>query len=105
MQPSPLIFSSPKEGRKILVTGIATTGEKLDLTSSAQLTPLDDIVRIRKDGFLQAEKMGSGLLRVEASGHAVDLSIRADGVFQERKPTFVRDVVPVLNSVGCTGGT
>ena len=105
VQPSPLLFSSLKEGRKILVTGIATTGEKVDLTSSAQLTPLDDIVRIGEDGFLHAGKIGSGILRVEASGRAVNLPIRADGALQDRKPTFVRDVVPVLNSVGCTGGT
>ena len=105
VQPSPLVFFSLKEDRRILVTGIATTGEKVDLSSSARLTPLDDVVSIGKDRFLHAAKIGGGLLRVEASGHTVNLPIRVDGALEDREPSFLRDVVPVLNRVGCTAGT
>src|SRR6185503_8417877 len=88
-----------------LVTGITKDGERLDLTASAVLKPLGDGVRIDKEGFLYAVQDGDTRVAVTAGGVKTEVVVTATGVGKAREQTFLRDVMPVLNKVGCTSGT
>lgn len=105
VQPSPLTFSTA-EGRKILVTGVAeTTGEEIDLTSGAQVEASSGLVGLGKDGYLYPLQNGQGRILVKAAGHVVELPVAVTGIDPTRQPTFVRDLLPILNKIGCSAGT
>lgn len=104
VEPSPLLFQHLGEGRKVLVTGIAASQERLDLTAVAEWSIQDAIVERREDGFLYARGPGETQIQVRAGNRRATLpvTIRPSGT---RGVTFVRDVLPILNRVGCTQGT
>ncbi len=103
VQPSPLVFSSPEEGRKVLVMGITERGERIDLTSSAQFE--SDALRVGENGFLYPTRTGEARVVISAAGLSVDLPAAINKLDKPRQVTFVRDVLPVMNKVGCTAGT
>ncbi|MDA2926484.1 DUF1549 and DUF1553 domain-containing protein, partial [Acidobacteria bacterium AH-259-G07] len=103
VEPSPLIFSSPEEGRKVLVTGITERGEKIDLTSSAHFK--SDALRVGENGFLYPTKTGAARVAITAGGLSVELPVTIKAFDKAREVTFVRDVLPIMNKIGCTAGT
>ena len=105
VQPSPLVFASPKEGRKVLVTGITQSGEKIDLTSLAQYKSLDQALRVEQDGFLYPTRAGQARLLISAANQSVELPVTIKNPEKARQITFLRDVLPAINKIGCTAGT
>src|SRR2546422_8927215 len=104
VEPSPLILSSAGEGRRVLVTGIAKDGERIDLTTAAVLKPAGENVKIEKDGFLYPVKEGETNILVTAAGQKAELPVQVMAM-TEKGTSFLRDVTPILNKVGCTSGT
>ena len=103
--PSPLIFSTPEEGRKVLVTGITESGEKIDLTSLAEYRSLDQGLRVAQDGFLYPTRSGQARLLISAANQSVELPVTIKNPEKTRQMTFLRDVLPAINKIGCTAGT
>jgi hypothetical protein len=96
VEPSPLVVA-PGEAGRVLVTGVTKDGERIDLTSRATLKPAGN-VKVDADGFLA----GEGRVTVSAGGVKTEVAVTPQGA--ARDLTFVRDVMPVLNKVGCTSG-
>ncbi|MBI3694073.1 MAG: DUF1549 domain-containing protein [Acidobacteria bacterium] len=105
VEPPSLAFSAPGEGRKVLVTGLTGNGEKIDLTSTARLQPVGEAVTLDKDGFLVPAKEGQAKVIITAGGQRTELAVTVSGLGQPRPVSFIRDVTPILNRVGCTSGT
>ena len=104
IQPSPLIFSSPTTGRRVLVLGNTPAGEKIDLTSIADFELTRNILSIDKDGYLIPLKTGDTRIIIRASQQEVELPVTVkNGAIHEI--TFLRNVLPIMNKVGCTAGT
>ncbi|HEX2521749.1 MAG TPA: hypothetical protein VHP35_06445, partial [Terriglobia bacterium] len=105
VQPSPIVFSSPNEAQRVLVLGIADSGEKLDLRHAAEIKPQSDVVKVGEDGFLQALRVGETNVLVSAAGWSVSVPVTVKALDKPIQVNFLRDVLPVLNKVGCTQGT
>ena len=104
VQPSPLVLLSPDEGRRVLVTGLTSSGERIDLTSEAQLE--SEGGRVKQDkGFLYAVTSGETKVVARARGQAAEFTVKVGDLEHSRPLSFVRDVAPVLNRAGCTQGT
>jgi len=131
VEPAAITLTAPGEGMRVLVMGITSNGEKVDLTASARLRTLDNSVKVDKDGFLYAVapgttvggrqkaeggKPGSAIphsalpaphstkVLVAAAGQKAELAVTVQALEAPRVPSFVRDVMPVLNKIGCTSG-
>ena len=105
VEPSELVFASPGEARRILVTGVTGSGERVDLTSSAQLRPLDSIAELEDEYFVRATRSGRGKIAITAAGHTVNVAVDVGSPETLRPVTFLKDVLPIINKVGCTQGT
>src|SRR5713226_5498786 len=103
IEPSSLTLAG--EGRRVLVTGITKEGEKIDLTSAAQFQPAGDTVSIDKDGYINPVKEGQAKVIVAAGGQKTELPVTVGGMNKLRQVSFIRDVTPVINKIGCTSGT
>ncbi len=104
VEPPSLVLSEPDEGRRVLVTGITAEGEKIDLTNQAQLDAGGGVVRVDESGYLVPVKKGEGQVTVTAGGKTVQLSVAVGDLGSPHPISFLRDVMPVLNKVGCTAG-
>jgi len=102
--PSEITFRSANEGIRVLVTGATPDGEKIDLSESAQFEPSDDIVKRGPDGLLYATRQGETKVTVTAAGARAQLAVHVGDLTKPPQVSFLRDVEPVLNKIGCTSG-
>ena len=103
--PSPLLFTEMDRGRRILVTGFRKDGSTVDLTSSARIESVGDTVSIGDDGLIYPAKKGRAQVLVEAGGRTTRIDVDVSPIERPTGMTFVRDVLPVINKIGCTAGT
>ena len=103
--PAELTFRSAEESSHVLVTGTTSEGEKIDLTASAQFAPAEPVVKTGEDGLLHPVRQGDTKVTVTAAGKQATLTVHVGDLAKPAQISFVRDVAPVLNKVGCTAGT
>ena len=104
VRPGGLVFSRPGELRRILVTGISVDGERLDLTETARIESQGGIVELGPDSYLRAVGEGETRVTVRAGGHSAEIDVRVDASPGSARTTFLRDVLPIMNKVGCSQG-
>ncbi len=102
VQPARLDFSGP-HGRTVVVLGHGSDGAVLDLTDSAEYAMPAHATR-NPDGVFEPAAKGAGSVRVSAAGHSVELPVSVSSLEPSREPSFIRDVMPILNKTGCTSG-
>lgn len=105
LQPSQILFTDPREYRKVLVTGKTAQAGEIDLSRSATLAPADDCVKWDPSGFLYPVRDCQTKVVVTAGGQKAELPVTVRGLSQEHPVSFARDVEPILNKVGCSAGT
>ena len=101
--PAEVTFRSADEGMHVLVTGTTAEGEKIDLSSSAQFTPAEPIVKVGDDGLLHPVRQGDTKVTVMAGGRQAQLMAHVGDLSKPAQVSFIRDVEPVLNKVGWPG--
>ncbi len=102
--PAEVAFSGASEYRKILVLGKTAAAHEIDLTRTAEFTPASDCVQIGADGYLHPVKDGATHITVAAAGLTAELPVTVKNIAAPHPISFVRDVEPILNKVGCTSG-
>ena len=108
VHPAELTFDNLRDGRKLLVTGILDTGERIDLTAEAEVDTTGAPVERDEDGYFTPTTPGNASLTIHAGGlsTAVPVTVQAAATANAAPPvTFVRDVLPAMNKVGCSTGT
>ncbi len=80
-------------------------GHRVDLTRKAvfQAEPAG-IVSIQVGGIVVAEGDGTATIRVEFEGARGEAIVEVSGAREPLRPTFERDVMPVLTRAGCNAG-
>jgi len=105
VEPSKMVLTDPRESRRLLVFGKTADGRERDLSREAKLLPTDEAVKIDADGFISPAKDGEARIRIQAEGVQAELPVSIHGLNESHRVTFVRDVMPIMNKVGCTSGT
>src|SRR5580704_13233918 len=103
--PPEVTLRSADEGAHVLVTGTTGDGERIDLTATAQFAPAEPVVKLGNDGLLYAVHQGDTKVTVTAGGKQAQLTVHVGDLSKPPQISFIRDVEPVLNKVGCTSGT
>jgi hypothetical protein len=102
--PSELTFRSPDEGMRVLVVGTTADGEIVDLSEAAQFHPAEAIVKRGADGLLYPTRQGETKVTVTADGTKAQFTVHVGDLAKAPQITFLRDVEPALNKIGCTSG-
>jgi hypothetical protein len=103
--PPEVTLRSADEGTHVLVTGTTGDGQRIDLTTAAQFAPAEPLVKIGDDRLLYAVRQGDTKVTVTAGGKQAQLVVHVGDLTKPPQISFIRDVEPVLNKVGCTSGT
>jgi hypothetical protein len=104
VQPSSMVLLSADQGRRVLVTGLTAAGERIDLTLEARLEPSGNGVKVDQ-GLLYAVQQGETQVTASARGQSAEFTVKVGDLSNPYPLSFVRDVEPILNKVGCTAGT
>lgn len=102
--PTEIAIHSVRDSRRVVVTGITTTGDRVDLTSQATLSSDSPTIRITPDSYIDAVAAGAATVKVSAAGLSVDIPVHVHSV-DPRPVDFISEVNPILSKVGCNQGT
>jgi hypothetical protein len=103
LEPASLTLQDGRDDRRVLVWGITSSGEQVDLSSEASLRSASPSVEIIGH-YIHPKSKGDGEVLVSAGGKEAKLPVNV--VSAELPPVgFVRDVMPVLSRIGCNAGT
>lgn len=120
IEPSTLTLYADSPRHRVIVTARLQDGTELDFTSFAKFSaPRKAPFEVDGQGIVTARGPGSGELEVLAGGKRVgvpvSISARRDAgtngladvslKWTSSPPSFVRDVLPVLNRTGCSAGS
>ena len=107
LMPAELTLANLRDGRRVLVTGIAADGHAFDLTDQASFKADSADLVVGEAGYIAPAPNASGAeatVTVSAAGKQATLKVKIAS--REDPPVrFVRDVEPLLSQVGCTAGT
>jgi hypothetical protein len=103
IEPPTLSLQDGRDQRRALVIGLTKTGERIDLSASAQFKADGGIVSVGPDGYFVPQKAGKTEVAVSAGGKKAKLAVIVVSA-DIPKVRYVRDVMPVFSKAGCNAG-
>src|SRR2546426_4300091 len=103
--PPSLALTGPEDAHRLLVTGWTEAGARVDLTSKARLEAPAGLLRLDADGYFSPIQNGEGAITIQAEGLEAKVPVSVKDFEKVLPVSFVRDVEPIINKIGCTGGT
>ncbi|MFQ3649568.1 MAG: DUF1549 domain-containing protein [Gemmataceae bacterium] len=104
VEPASVTIDSPVGYAQILLTGITSSGDKIDVTRMAEVTA-PAFVRVSSTGQVRPKADGTGKIVFRVGGKSMELPVSVKNFTAEMKPSYIRDVMPVLARLGCNQGT
>lgn len=102
--PAELTLSSIRDSRRVLVTGLTSDGQRIDISSKAVVTTQSPVCKVDEAGFVSPVSAGDGTVTIEAEGQRTEISVHVTSA--DLLPVdFIREVNPILSKVGCNQGT
>jgi WD40 repeat protein len=103
--PETIELSGPADAVQLLVTGILSSGDRIDLTRLAKLEVAGSAVGLSPLGRIYVKNDGAAKIAVQFGKHRADVPVKVTGVANPAPVSFIRDVNPVLTRLGCNQGT
>ena len=102
IHPAELTFDNPRDGRKLLVTGILESGERVDLTADAEVSTTNAPVERGDDGYFTPTTSGNGSLTIHAGGltATVPVTVQAAPAANAALPGHLRPRRPARDEQG-----
>jgi hypothetical protein len=104
VQPPSLTLEDARDERRVLVTGVAADGRRVDLTGEAVFQAASTNLAVDAQGYIRGLAPGRGEVTLKAGGRTARLEVTVKGT-EPRAVGFVRDIQPVLAKAGCNQGT
>ena len=102
--PTELTLASIRDSRRVLVTGVTSDGQRIDVSSKATVTSSSPVCRIDATGYVAPITAGDGTILIEAEGQRLEIPVHV--LSTDVVPVdFIREVNPILSKVGCNAGT
>ncbi len=102
--PPELTLTSIRDSRRVLVTGVMSDGQRIDLSSKATVSTQSPVCQVDAAGFVAPVAAGEGVITVEAEGLKAEVKVHVTSA-DPMNVDFIREVNPILSKVGCNQGT
>ncbi|VTR95688.1 Vegetatible incompatibility protein OS=uncultured planctomycete GN=HGMM_F33C03C19 PE=4 SV=1: Big_2: PSCyt2: PSD1 [Gemmata massiliana] len=103
VRPTTIELSGPFAYSQLLVTATLDSGEAVDVTRIAKVSPPK--VAAVNAGLVRPTTDGTGEVEVSLAGLAAKVPVTVKGFGADKPVSFVTDVQPVLSKLGCNAGT
>lgn len=105
VHPERLELSSRFTSRQVLLLGQRADGQMVDLTREAQLIDPPAELEVTEQRLVKALQDGEGELTFRVGEQEVSIPYTVRGVTETFRPSFSRDIEPLLSRLGCNAGT
>lgn len=101
--PATVVISSIRDARRVVVTGVTSDGQRIDVTSKATFSTQTPVFTLDSDNYLTPLAAGAGTLKVEAVGQTIEVPVQVTSI-DPVAVEFSREVNPLLSKSGCNQG-
>ncbi len=105
VSPSSVELNSPFESVQLLVTGILSSNDRVDVTRLATFELPGEIAGVNDFGRVYGVQDGKAALAISFNEFKTSVPITVAGLQADSPVNFIRDVNPVLTRLGCNQGT
>lgn len=102
--PTELTLASIRDSRRVLVTGVTSDGQRIDVSSKASVTTQSPVCQVDATGYVAPLVAGDGTILIEAEGQRAEIPVHVTSG-DAAAVDFIREVNPILSKVGCNAGT
>ena len=103
--PARVELRTPVEYAQLLVTGRLSTGDTVDVTRMVDFAVSKDIASVTGRGIVRGKTDGQAEISCSMAGHTAKVALDISGQTAKSNVDYVKDVMPVINRLGCTAGT
>ncbi|HEY2839136.1 MAG TPA: hypothetical protein VGJ26_08310, partial [Pirellulales bacterium] len=89
---------------QILVTGVLTTGERVDVTRMATIEA-PACVAVAPHRLVRPLAEGEGALQIAFGGKSASVPVKVTGQQVEHPVSYIQDVAPAMSKMSCNAGT
>ena len=107
-EPASLELGVEADRRQLVITATMADGFEWDATEAAHFSLVRGTpIRLGDAGDVRATGPGAGSISVRVGSRElkIPVTVRSNTPWSAPQPSFVRDVLPVLNQVGCSAGS
>lgn len=105
VSPQSISLRGPYDSVQLLVTGVLSSGDRIDLTRLAHLELSGPQAALSPLGRLFPKEDGACSLRIQYESLQTEVPVQVSQVQGSGPVSFIRDVNPILTRVGCNQGT
>jgi hypothetical protein len=103
--PASITLANPYAYAQLLITGILSSGERIDVTRMVELVEPASVVKLNDHRLVRPVAEGEGTITASLAGQTVLIPVKVSGQAADFPVSFVRDVMPVMSKAGCNAGT
>jgi hypothetical protein len=89
---------------QLLVTGVLTTGERVDVTRMATIEA-PTCVAVATNRLVRPTADGEGALQIAFAGQSASVPVKVSGFQSEYPVSYIQDVAPAMSKMSCNAGT
>ncbi len=103
--PKKIDLKHPYDYAQLLVTAVAASGERIDVTRLATVAADEGLIRMNDRRLVRPVRDGQGAIHCEVLGQKIDVPVTVAGQTQPHPVSFIQEVQPALSKLGCNQGT
>ena len=104
IEPSSIEINGRNRQSQILITGVTSSGDEVDLTNSAELEIADSSIASLSNSLVLGQTEGQTQLQVRIDKFIELIPVRVQGYANYPPVNFEVDIIPLLTKLNCNGG-
>lgn len=105
VEPTEIHLQNRFDYRQLLLTGMLSGNEKLDVTRMVEQVQVPECVSVTPTGMVRPRKNGQGELVVRIGDITTKIPVKVTNFDDEVRVSYVRDIMPIMSKMGCNAGT
>ena len=105
VQPPSINLNQKFDTVQLVISASLADGSSVDVTRIAERELSADVVTISPNGLVRTKLNGQARLTLKVGEHAAVIPIDISELRSDAQVSYIRDVAPVLSTLGCNAGT
>ncbi len=102
--PEKVSLTAGEGSHRLQVTGMGTNGFETTLTNATLVSDHPEIAAVDSSGMVRGLKAGNATISAKVDKHVSSVAITIVEAPDEKRMSFINDVLPVLSKAGCNAG-
>ena len=105
IEPLTVTLDGPARYAQIIITATLASGADIDVTREVHYEFSSPVATVTSAGLATPRENGHATLAVSLEDKLATIDVHVSGLAEPSRPSFIRDIAPILARAGCNQGT